>query len=108
MALRKRCAEPDCTLISYTTRCPAHTKLRNRVKNGRRNHTARLARRRHLNQLGGGSCYLCRNYFPAHALQDDHIVALVDGGSEAASNRAWVCKPCHVSKTTTENRKRRR
>ncbi len=104
MGLRKRCL--NCGVITRDTRCKKCSKARNRAKNGRRDQTSRHQRRRALNNIGGSDCYLCGKWFRAHELQDDHILALVDGGTEHPSNRAWVCIPCHRTKTRTENRKR--
>lgn len=47
-------------------------------------------------------CNLCSCLLPP-AYQIDHVVALVDGGIDAASNAQALCPNCHAEKTQREH-----
>lgn len=52
----------------------------------------------------GGKCERCgRADMP---LECDHIVALRDGGTNDRTNLIMLCRPCHLSKTTADRRRR--
>ncbi len=38
----------------------------------------------------------------AEATELDHIIALVNGGSDVASNKQGLCSPCHEKKTALD------
>lgn len=56
--------------------------------------------RERILQRDGRRCYLCGG--PASTA--DHIIPVAWGGSQADSNLAAVCKPCHDAKTARQRR----
>ena len=52
----------------------------------------------------GGLCVVCRargHIQPAHEV--DHIIPLVDGGTDDADNLQAICHECHAIKTARES-----
>lgn len=49
---------------------------------------------------------LDRNGYPQKSLHLDHVVALVDGGSNTDGNLQLLCDFCHKKKTASEKRRR--
>lgn len=53
-------------------------------------------------------CRICLQFdLVAEASEVDHIVPLVEGGSDDRSNLQGVCRPCHQAKTAREARRGR-
>lgn len=104
------CASPGCPeLVRGAPRCPAHTRALRaeaaslRPSAARRGYDAtwRMIRLAHLRREP--LCRFCaaRGLVTA-ASEVDHIVALADGGTHAASNLRSLCKPCHSRRTARD------
>jgi 5-methylcytosine-specific restriction protein A len=93
------------------SRCQPHLSQVNKSKHQRRatvaGDGAASRVRRNINRAGAAHCHHCAVYYPAHRLEVDHIVALIDNGTDYADNIQVLCHACHVTKTTTEARARR-
>jgi len=50
-----------------------------------------------------GLCGICREKLEPGRFDDDHILALVDGGTNELGNRRLVCVPCHREKSAREH-----
>lgn len=101
----------DCsTRIESGSRCDVHRKARQRQRNAKRGgsgHQWQMTIRRILQR----DDYSCTETAPhicnAHeALQVDHIVELVDGGTNDDENLRSVCGNAHQLKTNEERRRR--
>lgn len=94
-----------------TRPCPEH---------GKRKPATISAQRRALNRSGwawsntrkqvirrdGGRCQLCPTDRPTPGAVVDHIVPIVNGGTDDMSNLQLLCTPCHNAKTRDEARAR--
>jgi 5-methylcytosine-specific restriction enzyme A len=49
-------------------------------------------------------CNHCSQPFPESNLEVDHIIPLVQGGSDDDCNLQTLCKPCHLKKTVAERK----
>ena len=125
----RACATTGCLLLSYRgePRCATHTASEARdphrlaMANARKSrHAARrnarpgdgaASRMRYrLRADGFGYCALCGDRFAAGALEVDHEVPLLGGGvagggGDFADNVRPVCRPCHLVKTRSENKR---
>jgi 5-methylcytosine-specific restriction protein A len=112
--LPRPCLVDGCPGITTAgrSRCSAHENQMNAAKRRRRaaapgdGAAARL--RRTLNIFGVGTCAVCSVRLPAHLLDVDHLVPLIDGGGDYDHNVRPICRSCHREKTANEARARRR
>ena len=51
-----------------------------------------------------GLCRSCYEPLKADSFEDDHHLALIDGGTNELSNRRLICVPCHKAKSATEHK----
>ena len=51
-----------------------------------------------------GLCRSCYEPLKADSFEDDHHLALIDGGTNELSNRRLICIPCHKAKSATEHK----
>ena len=49
-------------------------------------------------------CNHCSQPFPESNLEVDHVIPLVQGGSDDDHNLQTLCKPCHLKKTIMERK----
>ena len=60
---------------------------------------------KHLAWYSGKICDECKDPGKQYGLELDHIVGVKQGGGGCwLSNYRWLCKDCHVSKTTKDRR----
>jgi len=76
-----------CGLPSHGSRCPAHTPRNGSTRAWRSLRAQILARDRHR-------CTLCG----APATEVDHIVRVIDGGTDHPSNLRALCRDCHAQR----------
>jgi 5-methylcytosine-specific restriction protein A len=50
----------------------------------------------------GGLCQIQGQHCIRVATEDDHIVPLFEGGTDALTNHQAACSPCHCAKTQAE------
>ena len=62
---------------------------------------------RTLRNLPAERCRSCDLVYPPRFLNVDHIVPLIDGGTDVLDNLQILCVDCHRLKTTAEARARR-
>ena len=66
-----------------------------------RGRAGQVMRDRHLN--AHPLCVIClKQGRLSHAVELDHIIALVNGGTNADSNFQCLCKACHQDKTASD------
>ena len=66
-----------------------------------RGRAGQVMRNRHLNAQP--LCVIClKQGRLSHAVELDHIIALVNGGTNADSNFQCLCKACHQDKTARD------
>jgi 5-methylcytosine-specific restriction endonuclease McrA len=85
MALKKPCVV--CGRPSGGSRCPAHTIRTGSTRNWRRVRAQVLHRDEH-------ECVLCG----APGSEVDHVVQLVEGGSDHPANLRTLCHDCHAGR----------
>jgi 5-methylcytosine-specific restriction protein A len=61
--------------------------------------------RRQIRERDRNKCWACGIDAPAGQL--DHLVPVCDGGTDHTSNLAWICVPCHRSKSASEGARHR-
>lgn len=108
----------DCGTLTNGTRCPPHQRDRDRIRDRARN---QIKTRRRANRPGNNAaarlryalnkhstaiCQHCHETHTPQHLEIDHILPLGDGGTDTEDNLQILCKPCHRTKTITENRRR--
>ena len=118
MRTAKACAYNGCLEYSRTTDpyCPTHQRIKAQYKNSKRrnrpgdNAAARARRiiRQDWDDLGIPTvCNHCGTAHTPEGIELDHIVALIDGGTNHDTNLQALCKPCHVKKSTAEAAQRK-
>lgn len=50
-----------------------------------------------------GLCRACHAPLKPGQFEDDHVLALIDGGTNILGNRALTCIPCHKAKSAKEH-----
>lgn len=55
-------------------------------------------------QLGLCGVPTCRAPLEHGRFEDDHHLALIDGGTNEPSNRRLICIPCHAAKSALEHK----
>jgi 5-methylcytosine-specific restriction enzyme A len=105
------CTSPGCpALVESGARCPEHERaLRAEIDSlrpsaARRGYDA-IWRRVRIAQLRREPlCRMCAEQrLTTAATEVDHIVALTDGGTHAATNLRSLCKPCHSRRTARDH-----
>lgn len=116
--LPRPCLEQGCPQLAEAghSRCRPHRLERDRPR--WRHHVVRRRQavgdgaaarlRRLIRSDGGGPCARCRHVFEASDLEVDHIVPLIDGGTDYDDNVQALCIACHKQKTKAEARQRAR
>lgn len=51
-------------------------------------------------------CAHCREPYAPPNIEIDHIITLIDGGTDTDNNIQTLCRTCHQAKTTTEHHQR--
>jgi 5-methylcytosine-specific restriction endonuclease McrA len=51
-----------------------------------------------------GLCRSCYEPLKADSFEDDHHLALIDGGTNELQNRRLICIPCHKAKSALEHK----
>lgn len=108
----KVCAEPGCPTLTTTTRCPEHTRQRDRARGTRqqRGYDAEYDRRRRadadaLSQGAVLTCWRCGKVIPPHDYSLGHCDdnrAVIHGpehlrGCNLANTRGGCTHPSHIS-----------
>lgn len=104
---KRVCAEPDCPALTDQTRCPAHTRARDRARGTRQqrgydaSHDA--IRRMLVRKLSAGqdlTCWRCgqpiRTEAELHVGHDDHDRSITRGAEHAACNLAAAGRSSHL------------
>lgn len=109
----KACGHPGCPHLvqrSGANRCPTHdpgpwggpTRDQRRARTKTPEHQAN---RRAVKKRDANVCYLCGTIDPdGHA---DHITPIAEGGPDTVDNMAWICRPCHATKSGREGQRAR-
>lgn len=90
----------DCGAPGWTSRCPAHTKLKQAIRDAERGspaergYNAEYRANRQKVLAASLMCYWCG----AVATTADHVVALANGGSNDLHNLVSSCAPCNSSR----------
>lgn len=111
--MAKVCAHPRCPKIVTRTgasRCPDHDPgpwggptlehRRARTKTAQHRATRNAVRTR-----DGARCYICGHHDPDG--QVDAIVPDAEGGQHTPDQCAWICRPCHATKSGREGARAR-
>ena len=111
--MAKACSHPGCPALvarKGASRCPAHDpgpwggptldERRRRTKTPEHRKFRDLVRER-----DNETCYVCGQHAPDGQL--DAIVPDSEGGAHAEHNVAWICRPCHQTKSSQEGARAR-
>ncbi len=94
------CLEPGCPALSPNTRCPQHTRAKQRRRDAirgtpeQRGYDGLYRKNRQLVLSQSRTCVYCG----ARATTVDHRVALRQGGTNDPSNLVPACIPCNSSR----------
>lgn len=105
MRLCIRCGAAPGLFANRCKPCAKRDRLSPAVRRAvaeRHNAAARL--RREVNAVGGDECAGCYVWYPAAAIEIDHVVPLASGGTDTDGNVAPLCTDCHRRKTEGERR----
>ncbi|MCH9019551.1 MAG: HNH endonuclease [Proteobacteria bacterium] len=103
------CPVPGCGVATRERYCPDHARHDERRYDATRPSSSRRGydrpwRKKRLAFLHRHSeCAIRGKNCPGLAGEVDHIVPLARGGADNPSNWQPVCKPCHSTKTVTED-----
>ena len=94
-----------------TRPCPEHGKRKPAPISAQRRALSRSGwrwseRRRQVIRRDGGRCQLCPTDRPTPGSVVDHILPIIEGGTDDLGNLQLLCTPCHNAKTRREARAR--
>lgn len=111
--MAKACGHPGCPgLVTRkgASRCPTHDpgpwggptlderRARTKTPEHRRDRAIVKAR-------DHATCYICATHDPQG--QMDHVIPVTEGGTDDLTNKAWICSPCHATKSAQEGARAR-
>lgn len=105
----KVCAHPGCPNLTNTgNRCPTHTPPpwtggnpdATQQRRQRTTGTQWQQTRHTIAQRDHHTCWICHTTDPHGHV--DHITPVSEGGTDHHTNLAWICKPCHRTKSAAE------